>query len=75
MLPVFMILAIFICFLMGFPVAFTLGGVALIFAFLGSALDVFNLNYLNALPGSVYGVMTSDLLIAVPLLNFQSECL
>ena len=36
--------------MIGFPVAFSLGGISLFFAWLGWALGVFDLNFLNALP-------------------------
>jgi len=71
LIPLFMVLCVFGALVFGYPVAFTLAGVSLLFAVGGDALGVFNLSYLNALPGSIYGVMTSDLLIAVPLFVFM----
>ena len=53
--------------LCGFPVAFTLGGTALLFAGLASALGVFDISFLTALPYRVFGIMTNEVLIAVPL--------
>ena len=70
-LSIIMVVCIFAALVMGYPVAFTLGGVALLFAFGGAAFDVFSLKYLSSLPSSVYGVMTSDLLMAVPLFVFM----
>ncbi len=70
-IPVLMVLCIFAGLVMGYPVAFTIGGVSLLFAFGGAYFDVFTLSYLNSLPSSIYGVMTSDLLIAVPLFVFM----
>lgn len=70
-LSILMIVCIFAALVMGYPVAFTLGGVALLFAFGGAAFDVFSLKYLNSLSTSIYEVMTSDLLIAVPLFVFM----
>jgi len=61
--------------LMGFPVAFTLSGVALIAALLGNAFDVFELVFVAALPNRMYGIMTNDLLIAVPLFVFMGVML
>jgi tripartite ATP-independent transporter DctM subunit len=61
--------------LMGFPVAFTLSGVALLFALLGSSLDLFELVFVAALPNRIYGIMTNDLLIAVPLFVFMGVML
>jgi tripartite ATP-independent transporter DctM subunit len=53
--------------LLGFPVAFTLAGVSLIFAVLGHLFGVFNLGILGAFPQRIFGVMTNQVLIAVPL--------
>ncbi len=61
--------------LMGFPVAFTLSGIALLAALLGNALDVFELVFVAALPNRIYGIMTNDLLIAVPLFVFMGVML
>ena len=57
--------------LLGFPVAFTLGGVALIFAALGDVLGFFNLSLLQALPNRYFGIMNNELLVAVPLFVFM----
>ena len=61
--------------LMGFPVAFTLSGVALLAALLGNAFDIFELVFVAALPNRMYGIMTNDLLIAVPLFVFMGVML
>ncbi len=55
----------------GFPVAFTLGGVALIFAGLGLMTGNFDPGYLNALPSRLFGTMTNETLMAVPLFIFM----
>lgn len=57
--------------LSGFPVAFVLAGVSLLFALIGDVAGVFDLAYLAALPNRIYGIMTNDLLIAVPLFVFM----
>jgi tripartite ATP-independent transporter DctM subunit len=59
------------CLMAGFPVAFTLGGVSLIFAGLGFALGVFDLSFLGFVPPRIYGTMTNEVLIAVPLFIFM----
>ena len=61
--------------LMGFPVAFTLSGVALLAALLGNSFDLFELAFVEALPNRIYGIMTNDLLIAVPLFVFMGVML
>lgn len=70
-IPLLMVVCIFASLVMGFPVAFTLAGTSLIFAFAGTAMGIFPIQTLNSLPGSIYEVMTSDLLIAVPLFVFM----
>ena len=55
--------------LAGYPVALTLGGVALLFALVGIGLGVFPEPHLLALPSRIHGgsVMQNDKLIPVPL--------
>ena len=57
--------------LAGFPVAFTLGGTALMFAGIGVATGVFNEAFLGSLPNRVFGIMMSETLVAVPLFVFM----
>jgi tripartite ATP-independent transporter DctM subunit len=61
--------------LLGFPVAFTLGGVALAFAFLGLGLGIFDLRLLGGLASRYFGVMVNELLVAVPLFVFMGVML
>ncbi len=61
--------------LAGFPVAFTLAGTALIFAVLGYSLGVFDLSFLGAFPQRIFGTMTNETLIAVPLFVFMGVML
>ena len=60
-------LAVCLTLMMGYPVAFTLGGVAVIFAGIGIALEAFPQSYLTLLPGRLFGIMTNETLLAVPL--------
>ena len=55
----------------GFPVAFVLGGVALLVAGLGMALGNFDPSFLEAFPNRIFGVMTNETLVAVPLFVFM----
>ena len=55
----------------GYPVAFTLAGMSLIFAAIGSVAGVFDPAFLEALPNRLYGIMTNQTLIAVPLFVFM----
>lgn len=61
--------------LLGYPVAFTLGGVALLFAFGGLAFGIFDLRLLGALASRYFGVMSNELLVAVPLFVFMGVML
>ncbi len=61
--------------LAGFPVAFTLGGTALIFAAVGVATGHFNDVLLSNLPNRVFGIMNNDTLVAVPLFVFMGVML
>ena len=57
--------------LAGFPVAFTLGGTALIFAFTGVGLGVFDAAFLGTMPNRMFGIMSNETLMAVPLFVFM----
>lgn len=61
--------------LAGFPVAFSLGGTALIFAGLGIIGGGFNEALLLGLPNRVFGIMTNETLMAVPLFVFMGVTL
>ncbi len=65
-----------LCFLLfGFPVAFTLAGSALIFAFIGDLLGIFNFKMLFFFPQRIYGIMINEALVAVPLFIFMGVML
>ena len=66
-LSILMFILTFCFLLFGFPVAFTLGGVAILFAFLASFLDLLSNNFLALIPSKIFGTMTNELLVAVPL--------
>ena len=57
--------------LAGFPVAFSLGGTALIFAFIGVLTGGFESAFLSGLPSRMFGIMTNETLVAVPLFVFM----
>ncbi len=70
-----MFAAVFAVLLTGYPVAFALGGTALAFAGLGLRLDLFDAAFLQALPNRLYGIMTNETLMAVPLFVFMGVVL
>ena len=59
----------------GFPVAFTLAGVALLFAGIGTLTGTFDPAFLGALPNRIFGIMTNETLIAVPVFVFMGVML
>ncbi|WP_414828571.1 TRAP transporter large permease [Alteromonas sp. H39] len=70
-----MAIALFVCvcvvLLFGYPVAFTLAGTSLVFAAIGFTTNTFDTSYLNAMPSRLYGILTNQTLIAVPLFIFM----
>src|SRR5918996_432234 len=61
--------------LCGFPIAFSLAGFSLLFAALGWALGVFDPIFLTSLPSRYFGLMTNEVLVAVPLFIFMGAVL
>jgi tripartite ATP-independent transporter DctM subunit len=61
--------------LLGYPVALTLAGTALLFAGIGISFDVFESSFLHALPNRLYGVLNNQTLLAVPLFVFMGAML
>ena len=68
-------LSVILVLLAGFPVAFTLGGTALIFAAIGVVSGTFNEALLSGLPNRVFGIMSNETLVAVPLFVFMGVTL
>ncbi|MDH5391888.1 MAG: TRAP transporter large permease subunit [Gammaproteobacteria bacterium] len=66
---------VFVFLLLGYPVAMTLAGTALGFALLGDYTGTFDSAFLQALPNRLYGIMTNQTLIAVPLFVFMGVML
>src|SRR5690554_3314838 len=75
----FMAILLFICvcivLMAGFPVAFTLAGVSLLFAGIGILTNTFDPAFLNAFPNRVFGIMSNQILVAVPLFVFMGVML
>ncbi len=61
--------------LTGFPVAFTLAGTAMLFAFIGFSLGAFDLSFLTAFPQRIFAIMSNEVLVAVPLFVFMGVML
>jgi tripartite ATP-independent transporter DctM subunit len=74
-LAVLMVVAVCTLLMAGYPVALTLGGVSLAFAAIGHALGAMHFAFLGALPQRVFGVMTNEVLLAIPLFIFMGVML
>jgi len=68
---VLLFLVVIVVLLAGYPVAFTLAGTAILFAVIGLLTGNFEIGYLSALPSRLFGIMTNETLIAVPLFIFM----
>jgi tripartite ATP-independent transporter DctM subunit len=76
MMPPLMFGGLVLAMLIGFPVAFTLAAVGLSFGFLSIHLGFFDLNFLQAIPGRVFGsVLSNELLLAIPFFTFMGSVL
>lgn len=64
-------LTVILLLLVGFPVAFSLGGTAFLFAVFGTIGGGFEAAFLSGLPSRIFGIMTNETLIAVPLFVFM----
>ncbi|MBB6462815.1 TRAP transporter large permease [Flammeovirga kamogawensis] len=70
MVLLLLFLCLFAALLLGYPVAFTLAGVSLIFGYYTFGLDLFYL-----LPLRIFGTMSNQILIAVPLFVYMGVML
>lgn len=66
-LPLLLFLVICLVLMLGYPVALTLAGVSLLFAFVGDLTGHFDMAFLQALPNRLYGIIDNSTLIAVPM--------
>ena len=70
-----MFASVFLVLLAGYPVAFSLAGTALGFAIVGQLMGNFDVAFLHALPNRLFGIMTNQTLVAVPLFVFMGVML
>ncbi len=75
LMSLFLFVAAGFSLLAGFPVAFTLAGVALIFALIGVVTGTFDAAFLSAFPNRIFGIMSNETLIAVPVFVFMGVML
>ena len=70
-LSILMFATTFAFLLFGFPVAFTLAGTAILFAIYASFANFLSADFLALIPSKIFGTMTNELLVAVPLFVFM----
>jgi len=75
MLAIAMFIVVIGLLLLGFPVAFTLAGTALLFALGGIVGGAFDATFLGTMPNRIFGIMSNATLIAVPLFVFMGVTL
>ncbi len=66
-IPLLLVALICGALILGYPVAFTLAGVSILYAFLGIQLGFFEGNLLRNIPIRIFGIMNNQTLLAVPL--------
>jgi TRAP-type mannitol/chloroaromatic compound transport system permease large subunit len=70
MAPIMFVSLVFFL-LLGYPVAFSLAANGLIFGLMGIELGLFRPDFLQALPERIYGIMSNDVLLAIPFFTFM----
>ncbi|MCC2617904.1 TRAP transporter large permease subunit [Aestuariibacter halophilus] len=74
-MPLILFAVVCVVLLAGYPVALSLAGVALLFAGIGVWTGQLESAFLHALPSRLYGIMTNQTLLAVPLFVFMGVML
>jgi tripartite ATP-independent transporter DctM subunit len=74
-LPPLMFAGMVVFMLYGFPVAFSLAAVGLFFGIVGILTGHFDEVFLQALPLRIYGIMSNELLLAIPFFTFMGAIL
>ncbi|MET0744752.1 MAG: TRAP transporter large permease subunit, partial [Microvirga sp.] len=61
--------------LLGFPVAFSLAALGLFFGLIAIEIGYFTVSFLQALPYRIFGIMSNELLLAIPFFTFMGVIL
>jgi len=70
-----MFVVVFAFIFSGYPVAFSLGGTSLVFAWIGVTTGAFDWALMNAFPERLFGIMSNQLLLAIPFFIFMGTVL
>jgi tripartite ATP-independent transporter DctM subunit len=74
-MPPLMFALLVVVFLFGFPVAFSLAALGLFFGILGIVTGHFEATFLQALPLRIFGIVSNELLLAIPFFTFMGAIL
>lgn len=74
-IPLIMFVVVCAVLMLGYPVALSLAGTALLFAGMGVVSGIFDPALLRATPDRLFGIMNNETLIAVPLFVFMGVML
>jgi len=74
-IPLLLLVLICLALLFGYPVAFTLSGVSILFALICIPLGLFDESILKSIPLRIFGIMNNVTLLAVPLFIFMGTIL
>ena len=66
-IPLYLFFTVCLLLMLGYPVAFTLAGVSLLFAAFGISTGVFSPGFILSAPDRIFGIMNNSTLVAVPL--------
>ena len=75
LIPLLLLLLICAALLIGYPVAFTLAGVSILFALICIPFEVFDPTIFKSIPIRIFGIMNNVTLLAVPLFIFMGTIL
>ena len=75
LIPLILLLLICAALLIGYPVAFTLAGVSILFALICIPFEVFDPTIFKSIPIRIFGIMNNVTLLAVPLFIFMGTIL
>ncbi len=75
LIAIVLFLTVCLVLMAGYPVALSLAGTALAFALAGYGIGIFDLAFLETMPSRLFGIMTNETLVAVPLFVFMGVML
>jgi len=74
-IPLLLLVLICLALLFGYPVAFTLSGISILFALICIPFGIFDESILKSIPLRIFGIMNNVTLLAVPLFIFMGTVL